>query len=69
MDCIAMVEDGTSWNEERAARARAAYEQRQKRQKQTAERINAERSHSEQTKKAVMADVMARVRALSAKPS
>ena len=69
MDCISMVEDGTSWNEERAARARTAYEQRLKRQKQTAERINAERSHSAQTKKAVMADVMARVRALSAKSS
>ncbi|HBC69153.1 MAG TPA: electron transporter RnfB [Sutterella sp.] len=67
MDCISMVEDGTSWNEQRAARARTAYEQRQTRQKQTAERINAERSHSAQTKKAVMADVMARVRALSAK--
>ena len=66
MDCIEMVEDGTSWNPQRAARARNAYRQRIARQERTAERVNAERTHSAQTKQAVMADVMARVRALAA---
>ncbi|HBZ57681.1 MAG TPA: electron transporter RnfB [Sutterella sp.] len=65
MDCIQMQEDGTVWNEERARKARTAYRERLERQKQTRERIAAERTHSAQTKKAVMADVMARVRALS----
>lgn len=65
MDCIQMIEDGTSWNEDRARRAREAYRLRLERKRKNEERIALERTHSAQTKKAVMADVMAKVRALS----
>lgn len=68
MDCVRMVEvPHFVWDDRHAAKAKCAYELRQEQKKRLLAKETTERTHSDAVKKAVMDDVMAKVRALTKK--
>jgi hypothetical protein len=64
MDCVELVELERSWTREDARRAREAYLTTQRLRSAMLSKKDAEKEHDDATKKAVLDDVMARVRAM-----
>lgn len=64
MDCVELVELERSWTREDARRAREAYLTTQRLRSAMLLKKDAEKEHDDATKKAVLDDVMARVRAM-----